>query len=54
MKAKGRNAGKPNRFSASHYENRTIQDCIGQICFICKDQQGCRFLQREIDAHGYA
>jgi hypothetical protein len=40
------------RFSASHYENVEIKDCIGQICFICKDQQGCRYLQREIDKGG--
>jgi hypothetical protein len=47
-----RNTNKAGRFSASHYENVEIKDCIGQICFICKDQQGCRFLQREIDKSG--
>jgi len=47
-----RNTNKAGRFSASHYENVEIKDCVGQICFICKDQQGCRFLQREIDKTG--
>jgi len=51
-KPNARNTNKAGRFSASHYENVEIKDCVGQICFICKDQQGCRFLQREIDKAG--
>jgi len=51
-KMTSRSTNKAGRFSASHYENVEIKDCVGQICFICKDQQGCRFLQREIDKLG--
>jgi len=51
-KMTSRNVNKAGRFSASHYEIVEIKDCVGQICFICKDQQGCRFLQREIDKSG--
>eukprot|EP01120_Amphizonella_sp_Union-15-10_P017367 TRINITY_DN9620_c0_g1_i2.p1 TRINITY_DN9620_c0_g1~~TRINITY_DN9620_c0_g1_i2.p1 ORF type:complete len:450 (-),score=54.98 TRINITY_DN9620_c0_g1_i2:123-1472(-) len=35
--------------SPTRYQNMTIQDCIGQIFNLCKDQHGCRFLQKKLD-----
>lgn len=43
---------KPNRYrgeDASKFENAKLADFIGQIYSLCKDQHGCRFLQRQLD-----
>lgn len=35
---------------AAKYANAELEDFVGQIYTLCKDQHGCRFLQRQIDA----
>jgi hypothetical protein len=35
--------------SASRYQDVSIEDCVGQIFDMCKDQHGCRFLQKQLD-----
>jgi hypothetical protein len=35
--------------SPSRYVNMNIEDCVGQVHSMCKDQHGCRFLQRKLD-----
>jgi hypothetical protein len=37
---------------ASRYANLKIEDCIGNVYNMCKDQHGCRFLQKKIDDDG--
>lgn len=34
---------------ASKYTNAKLEDFTGQIYSLCKDQHGCRFLQRQLD-----
>lgn len=34
---------------ASKYANAKLEDFTGQIYSLCKDQHGCRFLQRQLD-----
>ncbi|KAK6464286.1 armadillo-type protein [Scheffersomyces coipomensis] len=34
---------------ASKYVNAKLEDFVGQIFNLCKDQHGCRFLQRQLD-----
>lgn len=34
---------------ASRFDNAKLDDFIGQIYSLCKDQHGCRFLQRQLD-----
>jgi hypothetical protein len=34
---------------ASRFLHLHIDDLVGQIYFLCKDQYGCRFLQKQID-----
>ncbi|KAK6205331.1 armadillo-type protein [Scheffersomyces amazonensis] len=34
---------------ASKYANAKLEDFVGQIFNLCKDQHGCRFLQRQLD-----
>lgn len=33
----------------TRYSNTTLEECIGQIFQMCKDQYGCRFLQKKLD-----
>lgn len=35
--------------SPSRYLNMDIKECVGQVYAMCKDQHGCRFLQRKLD-----
>lgn len=35
--------------SPSKYATMTIDDCINNICNMCRDQYGCRFLQKKLD-----
>eukprot|EP01121_Diplochlamys_sp_Union-15-3_P012264 TRINITY_DN3649_c0_g3_i1.p1 TRINITY_DN3649_c0_g3~~TRINITY_DN3649_c0_g3_i1.p1 ORF type:complete len:675 (+),score=91.93 TRINITY_DN3649_c0_g3_i1:51-2075(+) len=35
--------------SPSVYQNLSIQECEGHIFPLCKDQHGCRFLQKKLD-----
>ncbi|CDK28284.1 unnamed protein product [Kuraishia capsulata CBS 1993] len=37
---------------ASRFVNAKLQDFMGEICTLCKDQHGCRFLQRQLDVQG--
>lgn len=39
---------KPKR-NDTKYINATLQDFTGEIYSLCKDQHGCRFLQRQLD-----
>jgi hypothetical protein len=34
---------------ASRFANLSIDGLVGQIYLLCKDQHGCRFLQKQID-----
>ncbi|KAK0651430.1 armadillo-type protein [Cercophora newfieldiana] len=34
----------------ARYNNLTLQDVVGQIYGLCKDQHGCRFLQKQLEA----
>ena len=44
-----RNRGGPhNPDDADKYVNAKVQDFTGSILSLCKDQHGCRFLQREL------
>jgi hypothetical protein len=40
--------GGPNPDDANKYANAKVQDFTGSILTLCKDQHGCRFLQREL------
>jgi hypothetical protein len=35
--------------SPSRYTNMTLKECVGNIYGMCKDQHGCRFLQKRLD-----
>lgn len=37
---------------ASRYANATLDEFIGNIYSLCKDQHGCRFLQKQLDLLG--
>lgn len=38
--------------SPTRYLNMNLPECVGQIFAMCKDQHGCRFLQRKLDEDG--
>lgn len=44
-----RRNSRSNISSPSKYLNMTIYDCINKIYSMCKDQHGCRFLQKVLD-----
>lgn len=37
---------------ASRFVNSTLDDFINEIFYLCKDQHGCRFLQRQLEIDG--
>ena len=37
---------------ASRFINATLNDFVNEIYYLCKDQHGCRFLQRQLELHG--
>lgn len=46
----GSNSANGNASLASmRYSNTTLEECVGQIFQMCKDQYGCRFLQKKLD-----
>ncbi|KAL6940732.1 hypothetical protein ACO0QE_004645 [Hanseniaspora vineae] len=40
--------------ASSKYNNATLADFVGGIYSLCKDQHGCRFLQKQLDIDGEA
>jgi hypothetical protein len=38
---------------AHHFTNADVLDFEGHLLLLCKDQQGCRFLQRKLDERKY-
>ncbi|QEU58619.1 Puf4 [Kluyveromyces lactis] len=47
--------GKPQRFEdGSRYQDAILEQFVGSIYSLCKDQHGCRFLQRQLDENGEA
>lgn len=46
---KNHNANRRKAEMATKYANATLDDFANDICSICKDQHGCRFLQRHLD-----
>lgn len=45
--------GKAQRFDdAARYQDATLDQFIGSIYTLCKDQHGCRFLQKQLDEFG--
>lgn len=52
---KGNNNQKPYHRRGedpAKYANAKLEDYIGNILSLCKDQHGCRFLQRQLDVGG--
>ncbi|EGW31306.1 uncharacterized protein SPAPADRAFT_61876 [Spathaspora passalidarum NRRL Y-27907] len=50
MNTHRKNNGKPRRGDdASKYANAKLSDFVGDILNLCKDQHGCRFLQRQLE-----
>jgi hypothetical protein len=47
----GRRMGgnRPRGEDSSRFDNAKLDDFIGQIYSLCKDQHGCRFLQKQLD-----
>jgi Pumilio-family RNA binding repeat len=39
---------------ANRFLNINVEDLAGQILNLCKDQHGCRFLQKKLDEEGEA
>ena len=35
--------------ASMRYSNTTLEECVGQIFQMCKDQYGCRYLQKKLD-----
>lgn len=46
---KSHNAHRRKGEDAAKYANARIQDFVGDIMTLCKDQHGCRFLQRQLE-----
>lgn len=46
---KSHNAHRRKGEDAAKYANASIQDFVGDIMTLCKDQHGCRFLQRQLE-----
>ncbi|OBA22719.1 ARM repeat-containing protein [Metschnikowia bicuspidata var. bicuspidata NRRL YB-4993] len=46
------NSNRRKGDDASKYANAKLEDFTGQIYSLCKDQHGCRFLQRQLDLGG--
>jgi uncharacterized membrane protein YgcG len=42
-------AAAAQNVSSMRYSNATLEECVGQIFQMCKDQYGCRFLQKKLD-----
>lgn len=40
---------RPRSEDASKFDNAKLDDFVGQIYSLCKDQHGCRFLQKQLD-----
>lgn len=51
MNVHRKNAFAPRRKGddAAKYTNSKLEDFVGEIYILCKDQHGCRFLQRQLD-----
>jgi len=47
--ASGNNATNTQALASMRYSNVTLEECVGQIFQMCKDQYGCRFLQKKLD-----
>jgi hypothetical protein len=47
--ANAQNAQNAQVLASMRYSNATLEECVGQIFQMCKDQYGCRFLQKKLD-----
>lgn len=47
-----RGSGRKRGEDASRFVNATLADFTNEIYYLCKDQHGCRFLQRQLEIGG--
>lgn len=45
----GASANGNASLASMRYSNTTLEECVGQIFQMCKDQYGCRYLQKKLD-----